>query len=77
MKNCRVSVVSPDGETHTITVRANSLFDAARQAQERWSMLWWHQPDAVLEVCAGVQRWKVRGDRIRRWNAARAVSHLE
>jgi hypothetical protein len=32
-------------------------------------MLWWYRSDAVIEVRAGDRIWKVRGERVREWQA--------
>ena len=47
-------------------------FDAAAQATHGWAKLWWYAPDAVIEVCAGEEVWRVRAERVREWTAARA-----
>jgi hypothetical protein len=43
-------------------VEASSVFDAAAQATHGWAKLWWYAPDAVIEVCAGEEVWRVRAE---------------
>ena len=60
MRDCTVSVTSPkDGETHTVELTASSLHDAAAQAMQAWSQLWWWDPDLTLEVKCGDLRWNI------------------
>ena len=72
MKDCAVSIVDPGGKVHTLEVEASSAFDAVDQAVQSWAKLWWYEPDAVIEVRAGDQCWKIRAGRVREWKAARA-----
>jgi len=59
MRDCTVSVTSPDGQTHTVELAASSLLDAAAQAMKAWSRLWWWDPDLSLDVTCGDRYWKV------------------
>jgi len=59
MRDCTVSVTSPDGQTHTVELAASSLLDAAAQAMKAWSRLWWWDPDLPLDVTCGDRYWKV------------------
>ena len=65
LKECTVSMVGQDGQTHEAAVEAASLFDAADRAQ--WTRLWWFRPNAVVEVRMGGQCWKVSVERIKFW----------
>jgi hypothetical protein len=47
-------------------------FDAADQAVRGWSKLWWWNADAVIEVRAGNECWKIQAGRVREWKAAMA-----
>jgi hypothetical protein len=67
LKECTVSMVGQDGQTHEAAVEAASLFDAADRAQ--WTRLWWYRPNAVVEVRMGGQCWKVNAERIRVWSS--------
>jgi len=62
---------NPDDRLHSVDSRRRrpDLFDAAAQARQRWAMLWWYRSDAVIEVRAGDRIWKVRGERVREWQA--------
>jgi hypothetical protein len=71
MKRCTVSIVDASGQAHTVEVEASSVFDAAAQATHGWAKLWWYAPDAVIEVCAGEEVWRVRAERVRQWTTAR------
>ena len=67
MRRCTVSMTGTDGRRHSIETDALSLFDAAYNAQQEWAKLSWFDPQAVIEVRAGSDCWRVRQDRIRRW----------
>jgi len=71
MMDCSVSIIGQDGQTYSLDVQASSLFDAVDQAAQNWAKLWWWKSDAVIEVRAGDQRWKIRAGRVREWKAAR------
>jgi hypothetical protein len=75
MKDCTVSIIGQDGQTYSLDVRASSLFDAVDQAVQSWAKLWWYEPNAVIEVRAGDQLWKIRAERVREWKAAQARIH--
>jgi hypothetical protein len=61
-----------DGNTHSLTVGASSLFQAAQQGIEAWSLLWWFDPEELITVQVGDQRWAVRqGNVRRRWRTER------
>jgi hypothetical protein len=60
-----------DGKTHSLTVGASSLFQAAQQGIEAWSKLWWFDPETLIMVQVGDQRWAVRQDKVRRWRNIR------
>jgi hypothetical protein len=72
MKDCTVSIIGRDGQAHTLEVETSSVFDAVDQAVQSWSKLWWWYADAVIEVRAGDQCWKIQTARVREWKAARA-----
>ena len=65
MKLCTVSMIGKDGESHLVEVEASSLFDAAGRAVQQWTRMWWFQPDALIDVRIGANRWLVRQDRLR------------
>jgi hypothetical protein len=67
MKRCTVSMIGVDGKTQTMEVEAASAFGAAHHAMRCWSALWWYRPDAVIEVRAGDETWKVWAERVREW----------
>jgi hypothetical protein len=50
MRQVKVSIVGKDGETHSRTVDALSLFDACDTAMMDWNKLWWWSSSAVIEV---------------------------
>jgi hypothetical protein len=56
-----------DGEIHSATLEATSVFHAADQAIRRWSMFWWFSPDAPITAQSGEDKWTVAQERIRRW----------
>jgi len=67
MRRCTVSTTGTDGQRHSIETDALSLFDAAFNARQQWARLSWFDLQAVFEICAENDRWRVRQDRIRRW----------
>jgi hypothetical protein len=71
MKDCTVSIIGQDGQTYSLDVRASSLFDAVDQAVQSWAKLWWYEPNAVIEVRADDQIWKVRAERVREWKTTK------
>jgi hypothetical protein len=72
MKDCTVSIIGQDGQTYSRDVTAaSSLFDAVDQAVQGWAKLWWWHADAVVEVRARDERWKIRAGRVREWKASR------
>lgn len=53
MKQCAVSVPArTDGQMHSVDVKAASLFDAVKQANQQWALCWWYD-EAVAEVRQG------------------------
>jgi len=56
-----------DGQTHGLTLQASSLYDGAAKAIDEWARLWWFDPEAVLEVKCGDERWRVRQNAVRHW----------
>jgi hypothetical protein len=64
-------VKGKDGKPHSLTVGASSLFQAAQQGIEAWSLLWWFDPEALIMVQVSDQRWTVRQDNVRQWRADR------
>jgi hypothetical protein len=71
MRDCTVSVTDPDGEIHTVTVTASTLYDAAAQAMEAWARMSWWDPGLTLDVKCGDLRWKVGAGWIRAAQARR------
>ena len=71
MMDCMVSVTSSDGQTHTVEVTASSLSDAAEQAMEAWSRMWWWDPDLLLDIKCGDRYWKIGAGWIRALQARR------
>jgi hypothetical protein len=65
VKRCTVAMYGKDMLTHTFECYAASLFDAAEKALQQWSLFWWHNPEALLEVRSGGDRWKVSQSRVR------------
>jgi hypothetical protein len=54
-----------DGQLHTLECEADSLFNAADHAIDQWNRLWWFTSDAVLEIKAGGEQWRVSQARVR------------
>ena len=60
-------MVGKDG-IHITCVNATSVFDAAYQAIQEWSKLWWWMNEATLTVEADGNTWTVTSDRVMQWN---------
>ena len=56
-----------DNQVHSIHVEAEGLFDAAYQGIREWSMLWWFSGDALIDVKADADHWRVRARRVAAW----------
>jgi hypothetical protein len=54
-----------DGQLHSLECEAESLFSAADQAITEWNRRWWFTSDAVLEIRAGDEKWRVNQERVR------------
>ena len=64
-----VQMVGKDGNPHTLTLEASSLFDAADKAIRAWAKLWWFDPTASLTVQSCEDRWTVKQERVRAWRS--------
>jgi hypothetical protein len=71
MKLCNVEIEGKDGTTHSVTVEASSLFEAADKALQSWSKFWWFGNKAVLKIEADGRCWKVEQGRVREWRKVR------
>jgi hypothetical protein len=69
LKDCTVSMVGQDAETHEAAVEASCLFDAADRAIQQWSRLWWYRPNGFVEVRMDDKCWKVSMERVRVWRS--------
>jgi len=67
---CLVQTKGKDGETHSLTLEASSVFDAADKAINRWARLWWFS-DALITVQSCEERWIVSQERVRKWKRRR------
>jgi len=47
---CDVSVTTPSGEKQSLTVKAESLIDAASQGLSQWSRLSWWEKELTITV---------------------------
>jgi hypothetical protein len=65
MRRVSVSIHGKDHETHTVEVYAASLFDAAHQAMQQQCIYWWWNPEALIEVRAEGESWKVSQKRVK------------
>lgn len=66
-RHCAVTMVGKDGQLHSIETDADGLFDAAYKAVHSWALLWWYNPEAVVEVHSADGAWKVKASRVSRW----------
>ena len=62
-----------DGQKHGVTLDASSAFDAVERAIHSWSMFWWFDPDALVVVQHGEQRWNISQARVREWREKRRL----
>lgn len=58
VRRCTVSIRGKDGELHTKTVDATSLFDAADEVIRDWNRLWWWSSSSLIEIESGPDRSK-------------------
>jgi hypothetical protein len=56
-----------DGQIHSTTLDASSLYDAADKATQSWSRLWWFNGSEPVTVKRGDQSWTVSQERLRAW----------
>jgi len=69
---CDVEVSGKDGQTHSLTVKEESLFSAAAIAISEWSRLWWWPAgDPILTIRSGNDEWRVRSQRVVDWEFRR------
>jgi hypothetical protein len=59
-----------DGK-HTITGKAESLFDAAYQTIRGCCRQWWWEPDADIFVRVGDGEWRVRQQKALDWYSSK------
>jgi hypothetical protein len=59
-------------EAHLVAVKASSLFDAAEQAIQQWSRLWWwSNRNPLVKVQIGERSWSVQAEQVIRWRQAK------
>jgi hypothetical protein len=56
-----------DGQIHSTTMDAASLYDAADRATQGWAKLSWFSPTEPVIVKHGQQSWTVSRDQMRAW----------
>lgn len=64
-----VQIKGKDSIAHSLTLEASSVFDAANRAIQSWARYWWFDPETLLIVQAGDQRWAVKQESVRKWRA--------
>jgi hypothetical protein len=62
---CCVEMRGTDGQIHSTTLDATSLYDAAEKATQSWSMLWWFDANALVTVRHGEQSWTISQQNVR------------
>src|SRR5262249_49148768 len=77
MRCCYVSMIGKDDKEHGFTCQAGSLFVAANEAIREWATLWWYDPNTVITVCAGHDRWQVSQHALRAWKEGNKASRRE
>jgi hypothetical protein len=68
---CYVEMIGDDGKTHSTTLEASSLYEAADKALTAWARLWWFNPQIDITVHRGGDCWKVSQEKLRAWRARR------
>jgi hypothetical protein len=68
---CYVEMIGEDGRTHSTTLDATSLYDAADQALTKWSRLWWFNSQIDVTVHRGGDCWRVSQEKLSAWRATR------
>ena len=64
-------MIGDDGKTHSTTLEASSLYEAADKALTAWARLWWFNPQIDITVHRGGDCWKVSQEKLRAWRARR------
>ena len=77
MPLCWVSVKGTDGWIHSFETDTGSLPEAAYAGVREWGRLWWYNPDAVIEVRAGDERWQVSARDAARLNGTQTDGGLK
>jgi len=72
MTPCVVEITGRDGQAHSMTIEASSVFDAAYQALQAWSLMWWHDPNIDVTVRTADRRWRVKQSSVREWHQNRS-----
>jgi hypothetical protein len=65
MRRVSVSIFGKDMIHHSFETDAESLFQAADHAIQDMCRFWWYNPEALLEVRARADRWKVSQSKVR------------
>jgi hypothetical protein len=68
------SIRGKDGELHSKTVDATSLFDTADEVIRDWNRLWWWSSSSLIQIESGQDRWRVNQATVRKWRTARKRS---
>jgi hypothetical protein len=65
-----------DGKTHSLTIQATSLFQAAEQGIQTWARFWWFDTDALIAVQSDDECWTVQQKRVSVWRMGRKTDAL-
>ena len=64
---CYVEMRGTDGQIHSTTLDASSLYDAAEKATSSWARFWWFTAAALVTVRHAEQSWTISQERMRLW----------
>jgi hypothetical protein len=68
-RRCMVSMWGKGDQVHLFETDVTSVFAAANAAIRDWATFWWYSSDAVIDVRAGNECWRVRAARVSAWYA--------
>jgi hypothetical protein len=60
-----VEMRGTDGQVHSTTLDAASLYDAAEKALAGWPKFWWYSSDAIIAVKHGAPMWTVSQQKLK------------
>jgi len=75
MSCCYVEMIGTDGEPLRLTLDAESCFDAAAEAIDRWGRFWWFDPSTIITVRRNDECWQVPQPKLDEWRRKKWPPH--